>query len=117
MKQDQDLGLNDILGQADETFRKSLAAVNQWTEQFGDALEKKPGAVLAGIAMAGFLVGSIFRGKSVEKRRNPAEFAKDSAFLFVAGTVAGIVAAPFFKDEIELQPLGLNATKRDFGPH
>jgi|GEM_PF-2315788 len=114
-KFDENLAFRDLIGLADETFRRSLSAVNQWTEQLSDALENKPGAVLAGIAMAGFLAGAILRGKTVEKRRNSREFAKDSAFLFVAGTIAGIVAAPFFKNELDLHSFVTSTKSQDFG--
>jgi len=104
-----ELSFQDIIGQADQTFRQSMTALTQVADQVRDTLETKPGVFLAGLAMAGFLTGSFIRGKKVEKKRDSAEFAKDATVLFIAGSIAGIVAAPFFKDEIDFKAFSLKS--------
>ena len=55
------VNFEEIMGEAEERFRQGMQVLNQWGEQARVIIEKQPAAVLAGVAILGFLTGLALR--------------------------------------------------------
>ncbi|MEW6055314.1 MAG: hypothetical protein AB1540_01760 [Bdellovibrionota bacterium] len=59
--QSRNVNLDDIINEAEEKFRQGLSVLNQWGSQARDILDRQPAAVLAGVAVLGFVTGLLLR--------------------------------------------------------
>lgn len=55
------VNFDEIVGEAEQRFRAGMETLNQWGAQARVILEKQPAAVLAGVAVLGFLTGLALR--------------------------------------------------------
>jgi hypothetical protein len=101
--------VDDMLKEAEDTFRKGVGTLSSWSEQARELIDNKPSVILAAIGVSGFVMGSLLRhgissrkairsGESISKNTLPGfseqQLPADPFVLFVAGVVAGAVAGP-----------------------
>lgn len=55
------IDVNQLINEAEERFRKGLTMLNQWGSKAGEIVQRQPAAVLAGVAVLGFVTGLVLR--------------------------------------------------------
>ena len=93
------MNLEQILGQAEETFRQSLDTLNNWSDQARDILQNRPGVVLASLSIAGFMTGLLLRrgGPVLDRSKG---FTGDPLIVFLTGAFAGFTVGPRILREV-----------------
>ena len=61
--------LNEVLNEAEQRFREGIHALKIWGTRAREAIEKQPAAVLAGVAILGFVTGLLMRRMTGEEER------------------------------------------------
>jgi hypothetical protein len=51
----------ELVTEAEQKFKQGIQALNQWGSQAREIIDRQPAAVLAGIAVLGFLTGLMLR--------------------------------------------------------
>lgn len=57
----RDVNLEELIGEAEEKFRNGVEMLNELGAEARELIQKRPGVVLAGIAVLGFLTGVLLR--------------------------------------------------------
>ena len=91
--------IQEMMGQAEENFRKGLNALSEWSEQTRDIFQKNPGAILTAVALAGFVSGVLLRRSKPSLQRANIPLKADPLILFVAGAIAGVTVGPQILEE------------------
>jgi hypothetical protein len=71
-ERERGVDLDDFMHEAEAKFRKSVETLNDWGHQAREVLEKRPGAVLAGAAILGFVTGLLLRRAATGNERRQA---------------------------------------------
>ncbi len=89
--------IENVFKEAEETFRKGIGFLDDWSKQAQDILENRPGIVLAAVGISGFVTGALIR-HAWGLKRNASSGAEalpaDPAILFFSGLAAGVLAGP-----------------------
>jgi hypothetical protein len=93
--------LEDLINEAADRLRQGLGTLTQWGEQANDILQNKPGALVAGLAVAGFMTGLMMHRREFERNRMRPEFNADPMLVFVTGAIAGLIIGPRFLRETQ----------------
>ena len=91
--------VEDMFKEAEETFRKGVGTLSNWSEQARDLVENKPGVILAAVGVSGFITGALLRygvvsRKSTQASSDLGKLPGDPLVLFLAGIAAGVIAGP-----------------------
>jgi hypothetical protein len=98
--------IQDMMGEAEENFRKGLITLSQWSEQTRDIFQKNPGTILTAVALAGFVSGVLLRRSKPALQRANIPLKADPLVLFIAGAIAGITVGPQILEESFKQQTG-----------
>ena len=94
--------------EAEQTLRKGLETLTEWSDQARDVLENRPGVILASLSIAGFMTGVLLRqGRLNLRRRGARKLAADPMTMFLTGAIAGFTLGPRVVNELmktEAQP-------------
>lgn len=55
------VNVDQLINEAEERFRKGMTMINQWGSKAGEIIQRQPAAVLAGVAVLGFVTGLVLR--------------------------------------------------------
>lgn len=55
------ININEFINEAEERFRKGAAVLNEWGSKASVLMQRQPGAVIAGVAVLGFVTGLLLR--------------------------------------------------------
>jgi hypothetical protein len=83
-----------MLGDAEQTFRRGLETLTQWSDQARGILHTNPGSLLTAVAVSGFMTGAMLRRRSPAMRKLNLPLKGDPVLLFGAGLLAGIAFGP-----------------------
>lgn len=91
--------LEQAFTEAESRFREGLDTLSKWTEQTSQVMKDRPGALVASIAIAGFVTGISLRQSSLisgqpRPREGGVELGADPLISFLSGALAGFVLGP-----------------------
>jgi hypothetical protein len=111
--------IGQILSDAEQTIRKSLTTLSEWSEQARNLFENRPGVVLASVSIAGFMTGLLIRqGGLTQGRRKTDRRVADPLIVFATGALAGVTLGPrIFKEVFPDSASPTRSPLRDFGHH
>ena len=63
------IDINNLINEAEQRFRKGMSMLNDWSAQARQVIDRQPAAVLAGVAVLGFVTGLLLRRAVVDEER------------------------------------------------
>lgn len=105
--------LEEVFNDAESRLRSGMAQLGDWSDQLNRLIENRPGSLVAGIAIAGFLTGLVMRGgakgvspseSSTATGGETAGFSADPFIAFLSGAVAGFAVGPRLVDSARHGP-------------
>lgn len=63
------VNINELINEAEQRFRKGMSMLNDWGSQARQVIDRQPAAVLAGVAVLGFVTGLLLRRAVVDEDR------------------------------------------------
>jgi hypothetical protein len=63
-------GIDELVNEAEQRFREGVKAAGEWGAQAREIIQRQPGAVLAGVAILGFVTGLLIRRTASKERRS-----------------------------------------------
>lgn len=100
--------IENMISDAESRLREGIDTLSAWSDQVRDVIQNRPGVVLAGIAVAGFVTGLVARrGPSLlsdagARTTSSAGFGGDPLIVFMSGALAGFTLGPRILREVAM---------------
>jgi uncharacterized membrane protein YraQ (UPF0718 family) len=95
--------LDQMMADAQDTLQQGIQTLNEWGNQARQILKDRPGAVVASVAIAGFMTGALLRQKRLRTQAS-GKLTADPMVMFVAAAVAGFTMGPRILQEEQSAP-------------
>lgn len=83
-----------VFTDAEDTFRRGLETLTQWSDQARNVIQNRPGVVLASLSIAGFMTGIMLRRGTMSLRGERQSLPADPMIVFLTGAFAGLTLGP-----------------------